>query len=106
MTVREETFQKELIETMFSGRIIYTTPTVPRLVIASSLKRYWNVDMWKRLFELLLNAGYYNKCMLESGGSGEFPVRGEIERCVGEVTGWLREKDGRDLRTSLRRLIN
>lgn len=99
MTVREETFTPELISSMFEDRIPFVAPTVPRLVIASSLKRYWNVGMWKRVFEFLLNAGYYERCIACDG------VRREVERAMGEVAAWLKERDGRDLRSCLRKLV-
>ncbi len=104
---------------------------IPRLSLASHFKRYWQADLWKGLFDLLLNAGRLNAEMLSGDqessesllatldaglvGPGtdfevleqEFPAVRRIHAKRMEMEGWLREnacKSGKSLRNLLRRV--
>lgn len=104
---------------------------IPRLALASHFKRYWQADLWKDLFDLLLNSGRLNAAMLVEGqdttesllnsldaglvGPGtdfevleqEFPIVKNIHSKRMELEAWLKEnscKSGKSLRNLLRRV--
>ena len=39
---------------------------IPHMSLSSHFKRYWQVEMWRELFEILLNSGSLNNQLLET----------------------------------------
>lgn len=103
----------------------------PTLHLSAHFKRYWQSDMWKRLFDTLLNAGAMNAALLaksdQTSGSivdtldpsllgpgtdfevleQEFPLIREIHTQRVAMEAWLTEhccKGGKSLRNLLRRV--
>ncbi|KAI9103122.1 hypothetical protein DFS34DRAFT_607527 [Phlyctochytrium arcticum] len=69
----------------------------PRQILKTALKRYWQVNIWKPLFDLLLNAGSRNSDILATNGPNngdsppvpEFPVSQAIKEKRLELEAWL-----------------
>ena len=100
---------------------------ISRVQLKTTFKRYWNSNLWKDLFDLLLNAGSHNSKLLEKStseslavedsllGPGtdfevleqEFPLIQKIHDKRIEMEQWLRTSccsGGRSLRNLLRRV--
>jgi checkpoint serine/threonine-protein kinase len=58
----------------------------PRYNLAASLKRYWQVDLWTRLFDLLLNPTLVRE-------NGSLPLCPELGALRKEMEGVLAVKD-------------
>lgn len=59
----------------------------PRHKIATPFKRYWQSDLWMKLFDVLLNP-----CLVKEG---KLPVSGELRDLRAEMEGWLQANCGR-----------
>ncbi|KAI9875380.1 MAG: hypothetical protein M1830_008540 [Pleopsidium flavum] len=53
--------------------------------IKESLKRYWQVDIWNHVFDLLLNPSAY----VQGEEGGRLPVTRALRECREEMEGWL-----------------
>ncbi|KAF9810051.1 hypothetical protein IEO21_07133 [Rhodonia placenta] len=80
-----------IIYCMLYGKYIEASSVVPaapspqgieRYKLATSMKRYWQVDLWTRLFDLLLNS-----CLMRS--DGELPLCDEMAELRVEMETWL-----------------
>ncbi|KAL9618866.1 MAG: hypothetical protein Q9160_006456 [Pyrenula sp. 1 TL-2023] len=66
------------------------------------LKRYWQVDVWDELFELLLNPTREESVSGEAGG--KMPLLKGLSRCRGRMERYLEEEgERRGLRAAIRR---
>ncbi|KAI8905667.1 hypothetical protein DFJ77DRAFT_435375 [Powellomyces hirtus] len=91
-------------------------PPPPRIKLAGSFKRYWQVDIWKRLFEVLLNSGSVSAAAAAAREESrtttsdlekEFPAVAEIAEARRELERWLVESSsraGKNLRGLLKRV--
>ncbi|WVN86382.1 uncharacterized protein L203_101546 [Cryptococcus depauperatus CBS 7841] len=78
-------FGKHMKTEIFNGRV----------KIDQSLKRYWQVNLWTNLFEMLLNPGT------------EFPITSQLREIRRELERWLQEncqKGGKSLKSLLRKI--
>ncbi|EJU04893.1 hypothetical protein DACRYDRAFT_114215 [Dacryopinax primogenitus] len=74
--------------------------TQKRYKIANSLKRYWQCDLWNRLFELLLNP-----CLVHEDGM--LPVTRELAAIREDMETWLEansDKAGKSLKGMLKKV--
>ncbi|KAJ3089502.1 hypothetical protein HK102_006235 [Quaeritorhiza haematococci] len=101
----------------------------PHVRIAATLKRYWQVDIWREFFDVLLNAGEYNdrvlsqaeqkedlevsEWMVRSGGTdyeqvaSEFPMLRRVREIRRKMEVWLEAngyKGGKSVRSGLKRV--
>ncbi|RDB26141.1 Checkpoint serine/threonine-protein kinase bub1 [Hypsizygus marmoreus] len=65
-----------------SSVVAVSTDGTPRYKIGTPLKRYWQTDLWNRLFDILLNP-----CLVRPGGG--LPVSEELGGLRGEMEVWL-----------------
>ncbi|KAK9236742.1 Mad3/BUB1 homology region 1-domain-containing protein [Lipomyces kononenkoae] len=81
--------------------------------ITQSFKRYWQQDMWKELFEVLLNSvavsleGTQDVCDDNTAPMKRFPITGMLRNCREKMEEFLEtngERNGMSLRTSLQKL--
>jgi checkpoint serine/threonine-protein kinase len=87
------------------GRYIETAATTgedgrTRYRIAQPLRRYWQVDLWGRLFDVLLNP-------VSVRADGALPITDELREIRADMEDWLEincGKGGRHLKGSLRKL--
>ncbi|KAK9470552.1 Mad3/BUB1 homology region 1-domain-containing protein [Dipodascopsis tothii] len=72
--------------------------------VASPFKRYWQQDLWKGLFERLLNPQEWSA---KATGAARLPITDGLRELREEMETWLElnsEKNGVSLRTSLHKL--
>ncbi|RKP04243.1 hypothetical protein CXG81DRAFT_16372 [Caulochytrium protostelioides] len=80
----------------------------PTLRLATALKRHWQVDIWRPLFDLLLNFGPRNQQALAAqprAADHPYPLFGEIEQRHAQLQQWVEAsccKAGKSLRSMLR----
>ncbi|CED82687.1 protein kinase [Phaffia rhodozyma] len=78
--------------------LISTSTVEKRYKISTPLKRYWQTDIWTRLFDLLLNPKSFNPTL---------PIVDELAAIRLEMSQYLTEKcnkDGKSLKASLKKL--
>ncbi|KAJ3228093.1 hypothetical protein HK099_006718 [Clydaea vesicula] len=87
--------------------------TKPHLKLSNNLKRYWNMELWQRTFEILLNSSVYNEILLncqENGdicGVPEFPLIEEIKNLKLDLEKFIinaTKSSGKSLRTLLKKI--
>lgn len=66
--------------------------------VATPLKRYWQTEIWSRLFALLLNPTLARQ-------DGSLPLVGELIEIENEMASWL-EKNCEKKGKSLKKLLN
>ncbi len=97
-----------VIYCMMFGKYIQTSidsnsaGSQPRYRITPSLKRYWQVDLWTRLFDLLLNSSSIHP-------NGQLPLLEEIETLQWDMEQWLIancERKGKSLKLMLSKLYS
>jgi checkpoint serine/threonine-protein kinase len=64
----------------------------PRYKLATALKRYWQADLWTRLFDVLLNP-----CLVHPDGT--LPVSDTLALLRGEMETWLQANCNRSSNT-------
>ncbi|KAF8340360.1 uncharacterized protein EI90DRAFT_3035307 [Cantharellus anzutake] len=96
-----------IVYCMMFGKYIQVIPGSnsdgqPWYRIIPSLKRYWQVDLWVRLFDLLLNSSSIRP-------GGELPLVEELDTVQRDMEVWLVEncdKKGKNLKHMLTKLYN
>ncbi len=99
------TFESSPRDLSISDIALLTKRGVPHLRLARSLKRYWQCDLWTRIFDLLLNSGSYNYLVCKD--TGAFGLTDEIKAIRLEIEEWLVlncNKSGKSLRNLLRKI--
>ncbi|KAF5382210.1 hypothetical protein D9615_004335 [Tricholomella constricta] len=84
-----------VIYCMLFGKYIQSSSVVmvsDRYKISTPLKRYWQTDLWNRLFDVLLNP-----CHVRS--DGQLPVSEELGALRGEMEAWLQANCNRTSNT-------
>lgn len=83
-----------IIHSMLFGKYIDTTAErgglgggagARRYRITSTLKRYWQTEIWTELFDVLLNPGQY----VGEESTGQMPVGKSLRRCRERMEMWL-----------------
>ncbi|BEJ07792.1 hypothetical protein CcaverHIS641_0410610 [Cutaneotrichosporon cavernicola] len=79
---------------LLHGKYIGTEVVDGKVKLDAPMKRYWQADMWTKLFDTLLNPA-------------EIPLTGQLTSIRAEFEGWLEDncvKNGRNLRQLLKRI--
>jgi len=74
------------------GNSVTTLPGSQRYKIATPFKRYWQTELWNRLFDVLLNS-----CLVKP--DGQLPVCAELGTLRKEMETWLRSNCNRTSNT-------
>lgn len=81
-----------------ASSVTLVSDTEERYKIATPMKRYWQADLWTRLFDLLLNP-----CLLQEGG--QLPLNDELAQLRVEMEDWLRANSNKRASGSLKQLM-
>ncbi|KAI0396089.1 Mad3/BUB1 homology region 1-domain-containing protein [Xylariaceae sp. FL0594] len=113
-----------IVHCLLFGRYIDTTTTTTatrgdyqgglgggkRYKIKENLKRYWQVDIWAELFDVLLNPGLYGEQqgVVRAGGGGIKPVTKKLRETRRGMEDWLGKncEKGIGLRANMARVEN
>lgn len=74
-----------------------------RQKIKATLKRYWQGELWSRLFDVLLNSGSSG----EGEGDARQKIKADLDAVKSDMEGWLEEncmKGGKNLKGLLKKL--
>jgi checkpoint serine/threonine-protein kinase len=94
------------IHSMLFGKYIETTKgglgASKHYKITSSLKRYWQQDIWNEFFEVLLNPQQH----VEGEEGGKMPINKSLRHCRERMEDWLESNcdKGVGLKSMIRRM--
>lgn len=81
-----------------ASSVTLMSDTEKRYKIATPMKRYWQTDLWTRLFDLLLNP-----CLVRE--DGQLPLNDELAGLRVEMEEWLRANSTKRASGSLKQLM-
>ncbi|KAK9462543.1 Mad3/BUB1 homology region 1-domain-containing protein [Lipomyces oligophaga] len=102
-----------IIHMMLFGKYIETVvdtmsnTRLKRYKLSQGFKRYWQQDIWRDLFELLLNSAARSKDLSAEQERSELPLTSKLRDCRIRMENYLEEqgeKGGVSLRSSLQKL--